>query len=299
MGIWNAIVGFFETCIGSLSDLVAKTGIDNPIPGFSYVLAIVLLTIIIKTILYPLTLKQMKSMTMMQQLAPELKKIQDRYKGKDPQKLQQKTMELYQKYNVNPLAGCIPLIIQMPILIALYQALLRYFGNIPTDQAGFLWIISLGGIGRSAGDPYFVIPILAAGSTFLQSKMTMVSQDKNQKMMVYLMPFFILWLVATVVPVGLGIYWIVFNLVGIAQQHFVNKHTTELKDLMAELAEKEEKERKRRQEKAKAAKARKAREAERQKKLNPAADDDDELSPPKNKKKSAEEVQESSDDEDL
>ncbi|MCQ2559995.1 MAG: YidC/Oxa1 family membrane protein insertase [Clostridia bacterium] len=237
--------------MGSLSELVAKTGIDNPIPGFSYVLAIVLLTIIIKTILYPLTLKQMKSMTMMQQLAPELKKIQDRYKGKDPQKLQQKTMELYQKYNVNPLAGCIPLIIQMPILIALYQALRNYFED---SQAGFLWIKSLGGIGWDQGDPYFVIPILAAGSTFLQSKMTMVNQDKNQKMMVYLMPFFILWLVAAVVPVGLGIYWIVFNLVGIAQQHFVNKHTTELKDLMAELAEKEEKERKKRQEKAKAPK---------------------------------------------
>ncbi len=275
MGIWNAVVGFFENCIGFLSDLVAKTGINDPIPGFSYVLAIILLTIIIKTILYPLTLKQMKSMTMMQNLAPELKKIQDRYKGKDPQKLQQKTMELYQKYNVNPLAGCIPLIIQMPILIALYQALLHYFGTIPSEDAGFLWIKSLGGIGRDKGDPYFIIPVLAAGSTFLQTKMTMVSQDNNQKFMVYLMPFFILWLAATVIPVGLGIYWIVFNLVGMAQQHFVNKHTAEVKVLMEELAEKEEKERKRRQEKAKAAKARKAREAERRKKLNPASDDDE------------------------
>lgn len=194
----------------------------------SYALAIVLFTIIIKTILYPLTLKQMKSMTMMQQIAPQLKEIQDKYKNKDPQKLQQKTLELYQKYNINPLAGCLPLLIQMPILIALYQALLNFEYTNP-EHAGFFWIGSL----NQTGDPFYIIPVLAALTTYLQSRITVNAQDPTQKIMLYTMPLFIAW-ITTTVPAGLGIYWITFNLVGMLQQFFVNKQTLAIKEALAE-----------------------------------------------------------------
>ena len=109
--------------------------------GFgSYGLAIILLTVIIKIILYPLTIKQLKSMKAMQKIQPELKKLQEKYKDK-PQIMQQKLMQLYQKEGVNPMAGCLPLLIQMPILMAMYYTLFNFdYGAV---EPSFLWLPSL------------------------------------------------------------------------------------------------------------------------------------------------------------
>ncbi len=218
--IWQSLVDGIAWVLEMLHQFASSIGLD------SYGWAIILLTIIIKIILYPLTLKQMKSMTMMQQIAPLIKEIQNKYKEKDPQKMQQKMMELYQKYNVNPLAGCLPLLIQMPILIALYRALLHFQYPDP-NHAGFLWIESL----SKAGDPFYIIPILAGLSTFAQSKMVSNMQDPTQKIMLITMPIFIAW-ITTTVPAGLGIYWIVFNLMGMLQQYFVNKQTLAMKEAL-------------------------------------------------------------------
>ncbi|OAT79893.1 YidC/Oxa1 family membrane protein insertase [Desulfotomaculum copahuensis] len=194
----------------------------------NYGLAIILLTILIKMVLYPLTFKQMRSMVAMQQLAPKIKEIQERYKNKDPQKMQQKIMELYREHNVNPMAGCLPLVIQMPILIALYRALLHFNYSNPV-HAQFFWINNL----SQVGDPFYILPVLAGATTFLQSRMTTNVSDPTQRMMLIIMPVFIAWISATV-PAGLALYWVIFNAVGIVQQYFVNRHTRGLKEALME-----------------------------------------------------------------
>ncbi|MBO8127864.1 MAG: membrane protein insertase YidC [Peptococcaceae bacterium] len=192
----------------------------------SYGLAIILLTVLIKIVLYPLTQMQMKSMLQMQLLQPELQKIQKKY-SKDKQKMQQKMMELYKERKVNPMAGCLVLLIQLPILIALYRALLG-FDFSDTAHAGFFWIPIL-----SERDPYYILPVLAAVSTYLQAKMTTPASaaaaqggnpgaQQTQKIMLYFMPLFIGWISSTL-PAGLALYWTVFNIMGIIQQYFINR----------------------------------------------------------------------------
>lgn len=219
--LWNALVGGMTWLMNWLYQFTVTIGIP------SYALAIILLTVIIKTALYPLSLKQMRSMVIMQQLAPKIKEIQEKYKNKDPQLMQQKIMEMYKQYNVNPMAGCLPLLVQMPILIALYRALIG-FKYLNPAHAHFFWIQSL-----SIKDPYFILPVIAAVTTYFQSKMTTNTQDQTQRMMLYTMPVFIGWISSTV-PAGLALYWVVFNAVGIVQQYFVNKQTKDLKEALTE-----------------------------------------------------------------
>ncbi len=205
----------------------------------NYGLAIILLTVLIKIALYPLSAKQMRSMVMMQQLAPKVKEIQEKYKGKDPQKMQKKVMELYQENKVNPMSGCLPLIVQLPILIALYRALL-FFKYPDPAYAGFLWISNLSHVYKFSeiSDLFsaFVVlslPVLAGVTTYLQSKMTMTTSDPTQRMMLYTMPVFIAYICMTV-PAGLSLYWVVFNIMGIIQQYFVNKQIAKIKEAVTE-----------------------------------------------------------------
>ena len=123
--------------------------------GGSYGLSILVLTIIVRTPILPLTLKQYKSSKAMQALQPEMKKIREKYKD-NPQKQQEETMKLFQQHQVNPLAGCLPLLIQMPIFIALYNAI---YGNPEIRTHTFLWL-ELG-----SKDPYYILPLLAAITT--------------------------------------------------------------------------------------------------------------------------------------
>ncbi len=189
----------------------------------SYGLAIILVTVLIKLVFHPLTRIQMRSMAQMSQLQPELKSIQEKYR-KDQQKMQQKMMELYKERKVNPMSGCLMLLIQMPIMIGLFNALIR-FPYINPDHASFLWLESL-----SVSDPWFILPVLAAVTTFGQARLSMQSsagsgnpqQEMMQKMMIYGMPVFIAWISATL-PAGLPLYWVVFNFIGTIQQYFINK----------------------------------------------------------------------------
>ena len=181
--------------------------------GFgSYGLAIILLTIIIKIALYPLTVKQLQSMKAMQKIQPELKKLQEKFKDK-PQMLQQKMMEMYQREGVNPLAGCLPLLIQMPILMAMYYALYNFdYGEVAPS---FLWIPSL-----SEPDPIYILPLLSAFTTFLQQKMSMTELTPQTKIMMVMMPLFIGW-ISLNFPAGLVLYWTTMNVVQIIQQFWV------------------------------------------------------------------------------
>ena len=180
--------------------------------GFaSYGWAIILLTIIVKMALYPLTVKQVKSMKAMQELSPKMKKIQEKYKD-NPQMMQQKIGALYKDAGVNPLAGCLPLLIQMPILMGMYYSLYNFSYPTP-ESAYFLWMKSM-----SEPDPMYILPVLSALTTFLQQKMTTTDSNNPQmKMMMFIMPLFIGW-ISINFPSGLVLYWVTMNVVQIVQQ---------------------------------------------------------------------------------
>ena len=186
----------------------------------SYGLAIILLTILIKILVYPLTKKQLRSMKAMQRIQPQLQKIQAKYKN-NPQVMQQKMMELYQKEGANPMSGCLPMLIQMPILMGMYYTL--YSFNYGGAAPSFLWLPNL-----SETDPLYVLPLLSALTTFLTSR-TMQSgnneanqQNPQMKILTYIMPVFIGW-ISLNFPSGLVLYWVTMNIVQIAQQLWINK----------------------------------------------------------------------------
>lgn len=213
--MWQTIIHAFANLIQYLYHVTIQIGLP------SYGLAIILVTILIKAALYPLTNKQMKSMRRMQEVQPKLKVIQERFKD-DPQRMQKEIMDLYKEYGVNPLSGCLPLLVQLPILIAFYQALYRLKYTVP-EHAAFLWVPSL-----SQPDPYYGFAILAGLTTYIQQKVSTVdANDPTQKTMLYMMPLFLVWLAATL-PAGLALYWVMFNTLSIIQQIWVNKRSKPL-----------------------------------------------------------------------
>jgi len=183
--------------------------------GDNYGLGILVATIIIRIIILPLMIKQIKSSKKMQELQPEMLKIREKYKN-DPQRAQQETMLLLQKHNVNPLSGCLPILVQMPILIAFYHAIIR---APEIKDHSFLWM-ELG-----QPDPYYILPILAAVTTYLQSKvmgaaMQNSPQMQQMQLMYVLMPIMIL-AIAVTLPSALSLYWVYSNLFSIVQTYFL------------------------------------------------------------------------------
>ena len=221
--IFNPLVEAFEFVLGFLHDIFSLAGIE------SYGVAIIVLTIIIKMIFYPLTVKQVKSMKAMQELQPKMKKLQDKYKN-DPKRLQQEMGALYRNAGVNPLAGCLPLLVQMPFLMGMFYALQSLdYGGDPT----FLWIENL-----SNPDPFYILPVLSAVSTYVLQKQTASSSGSAQmqmqmKIMAVVMPLFIGWISCNFAA-GLVIYWIVNNVIQILQQWWMYRHedTTAKKEIL-------------------------------------------------------------------
>lgn len=179
----------------------------------NYGLAIIILTVAIRLVLMPLTITQMRSMRRMQALQPEMERLQKKY-GDDKERLNREIMELWQKHKVNPMSGCLPLLVQMPILFGFFQTINRMeFGA----QADFLWI------GNLANPDPFILPILAGLTTFWQTRVTTPSTgDPTQKIMLYVMPVFFAW-ISRSFPAGVALYWVVQNLFGVAQQYAVNR----------------------------------------------------------------------------
>lgn len=174
----------------------------------NYGLAIIILTIAIKLLMYPLTVKQIKSMKAMQDLQPKMKALQEKYKD-NKEKLNTEMAKLYKDAGVNPLAGCLPLLIQMPFLIAIFFAIKDYQY---LQQPNFLWMTDL-----AQPDPTYVLPVLSAATTWLQQKQTTTEMTQQNKMMMIFMPLFIGYISLTF-PGGLVLYWVVSNVVQIAQQ---------------------------------------------------------------------------------
>ncbi len=191
------------------------------IPGTgNYGIDIIILTILIKILFVPLTHKSMKSMKRMQELQPHIQKLKEKYKD-DKQAMNQATMELFKEHKVNPLGGCWPMLLQLPVFIALYQTLayaieLRHASFVCIPQI-YLCLNDL-----SAPDPYYVTPILMGGSMVLQQWMTPSAGDPMQRKMMLIMPVVFTYLFLSF-PSGLVLYWLVSNLLSIGQQVITNK----------------------------------------------------------------------------
>ena len=191
--------------------------VTNSIGFPSYGLAIILMTVMIKVILYPVTAKQISSMKAMSDLQPKMKAIQEKYKN-DKVLLNQKLAELYKDQGINPLAGCLPLLVQMPIMIGIFYGI-RDFSYVGPNN--FLWIQNI-----SQPDPLFILPVLSALTTFIQSKQSMPDTSSAQnKIMLYFMPIFIGY-ISFQFPAGLVLYWVIMNLMQIGQQALMNKKTS-------------------------------------------------------------------------
>lgn len=203
----------------------------------NYGIVIILLTIIVRLVLTPLTLTQTRSMAKMQRLQPQLQELQKKYKD-DKQKLQQETMDFYRKNNVNPLSGCLPLLLQLPIFFALFQALRtpsqivtdvigtpfipvymfgavkNFLANIPNPNFNFLWM------NLNERDPYYILVILMVATMFISTKMT--TTDPKQSFITYAMPV-IFGAISWSLPSGILVYWITTNIWSIGQQYIVNR----------------------------------------------------------------------------
>ena len=183
----------------------------------NYGVAIILLTLLIRMITFPLQYKSFKSMKKMQKVQPELAKIKEKFKD-DPQRMQKETMELFKRAGANPLGGCLPLILQMPIFFAFYQVL---YESVELLGAPFFgWISDL-----SQKDPYFVLPVLMSLAIFLQQKFQpSTTADPTQKKIMMFMPFFFGFIMINVSS-GLVLYIFVSTLFGMIQQYFVYRTT--------------------------------------------------------------------------
>jgi YidC/Oxa1 family membrane protein insertase len=200
------------------------TWLSKPIFAFLYFIhghignwgwSIVILTILIRLVLYPLTYRGMVSMNKLKELMPKVKELQAKYKD-DKQKLNVHVMDLYKKHGANPMGGCLPILIQIPIFFAIYRVLVN---TIELKNAEWiLWVQDL-----AAMDPYFILPIAMGATMFLQQKITPTNftdpmQEKVMKFLPLIFTIFFLWF-----PAGLTLYWFVNNLFSISQQLYVNR----------------------------------------------------------------------------
>jgi YidC/Oxa1 family membrane protein insertase len=196
----------------------------------NYGVAIMVLTIVTKLLFFPLSVKSMKSMKAMQAIQPQVNALRAKYKS-DPQRLQRETMELYRQHKVNPLGGCLPMVVQVPIFYALYVALtvspdlqnspFVCFGRAPSWIPGLggsdIWICDL-----AAHDPTYILPVLMGVSMFIQQKMTPVMGDPRQAKMMLMMPVIFTFMFLNL-PSGLVLYWTLSNVLQIAQQYYMDR----------------------------------------------------------------------------
>ncbi len=217
-------IKILEEAVVFLLEKIAEAVGHLGIPG-KFGIAIIIITILMRIIVFPLTLKQEKSMKKMRELQPELDKIKEKYKD-DPQEYQKRTAEIYKANNVNPLGGCLPLLIQLPVFVALYYA---FSGKTIPNDATFLWFNlkqpdRLFMFGNFA---FNLLPVLNTGVTYLQQKImsgATQGQDGNNQLqsMMYTMPLMMLFLFYRM-PSGVTLYYLVSGALSLAQQYIIMK----------------------------------------------------------------------------
>ena len=207
MGVWHSYVDLIEWALREITSWTGSVG-----------LAIIVFTILLKTLMLPLTVKSIKSTAAMQELQPKIKELQKKY-SKDRQKLSEETMRLYHEYQINPAAGCFPMLLQIPIFFGLYFAV----RNISHDGGSFLWIPNL-----AEPDPYKILPIAAGVFQFIQTKMMRPAgagkaADPQQQMMNTMMNFMPLMVVffGWTFYSGAVLYWATQSVYSVIQQWFI------------------------------------------------------------------------------
>ncbi|HSQ14581.1 MAG TPA: membrane protein insertase YidC [Candidatus Deferrimicrobium sp.] len=197
----------------------------------SYGIDIIILTVLIKLIMWPLTHKSFSSMKSMQKLGPQMEKLKERF-ANDKEKLNKEIMDLYKRNGVNPLGGCLPMVLQFPVFIGLYNALST---PIELRHASFMWIQDLSRPDWEAlqftvpgwwpsllpsGIP--ILTIVMGATMFIQQWMTPSAGDPNQRRIMMLMPLMFTFMFVSF-PAGLTVYWLVNNVLSIAQQYWINR----------------------------------------------------------------------------
>jgi YidC/Oxa1 family membrane protein insertase len=183
----------------------------------NYGVAIIILTILIKIIFWPLGNISYRSMKEMQKLQPKIEELKEKYKN-DKTKIGQETMAMYRSHKVNPMSGCLPILIQIPVFIGLYNTLLY---AIELRHSPFFWWIQ----DLSAKDPYYITPIIMGATQLIQQKMTPTVGDPMQAKIMMLMPIVFTFIFLNF-PAGLVIYWLLNNVLSIGQQYYINKKLT-------------------------------------------------------------------------
>jgi YidC/Oxa1 family membrane protein insertase len=219
----NAIADFFQRLFDPIVNVLGQVLLYfHETIGAPWWLSIAMLTVVVRTLLFPLTVKQVRSMRAMQDLRPEMERIRAQYRD-NRQKQQEEMMKLYQERKVNPLGGCLPILVQMPIFIGIFYVI-REFGGIPDyrppqypsfQEGGLFWFQDL-----SQMDPYFVLPVLSALTMLAAMEITSKNIDPQQRWLMRLLPIGItvfLWSF----PAGLFVYWITSNLVTLAQNYVI------------------------------------------------------------------------------
>jgi YidC/Oxa1 family membrane protein insertase len=234
LGLWSGFVNFIAKAL-----VFFDKGLEAINTPYAFGFAIILFTLLVRLATFPLNMQQIKSSKAMQALQPQMKALQEKYKG-DREKLAQAQMQLYKEAGVNPLGGCLPMLVQMPIWIALYNALLQLSTEGLLNE-GFFWIPSLAGpvsgwsggigwlwpfppaVGWANAIAYLVMPVLLIVSQFyMQQMMTPPTTDPQQQQMQAIMKWMPLMFgyFSLIVPSGLTLYWFTSNILGMAQQYF-------------------------------------------------------------------------------
>ena len=225
----NAIAEFFQSIFSPVVTVLGQVllyfheGLGAP-----WWLSIAMLTIVVRTLLFPLTVKQVRSMRAMQDLRPEMERIRAQYRD-NRQRQQEEMMKLYQERNVNPLGGCLPILVQMPIFIGIFY-LIREFGGyrlgdkvVPPKyesfhEGGILWFQNL-----SDPDPLYLLPIISALTMLAATEITAKNIDPQQRWLMRLLPIGITIFLFNF-PAGLFVYWITSNLVTLVQNYLIYHH---------------------------------------------------------------------------
>lgn len=225
----NAIANFFESLFSPVVNLLGVVlKYFHYDLGAPWWLAIVLMTVVVRSLLFPLTVKQVKSMRAMQDLKPEMDKIRGQYKD-NRQRQQEEIMKLYQERKVNPLGGCLPILVQMPIFIGIFYVIRQFGGytagdkTVPPTQpsfqdGGLLWFQDL-----SQMDSYFILPVLSALTMLAATEITSKNVEPQMRWMMRILPIGVtifLWSF----PAGLFVYWITSNLVTLTQNYLIYHH---------------------------------------------------------------------------
>ena len=214
----DSMIEFLERVFAPLTGALGWALEYVHVQGAPWWLSIAILTVIVRTILFPLTIRQVKSMRAMQDLKPDMDRIRAQYKD-NRQKQQEEIMKLYQERQVNPFGSCFPLLVQMPIFIGMFYVI-RSFGDTHPSftSGGILWFQDL-----SAYDPFYILPVLSALTMLAASEITSKHIDPQQRWIMRTLPVVFTIFLLTF-PAGLFMYWITSNLVTLVQNYVIYNH---------------------------------------------------------------------------